>query len=389
MTGSNPTPGEEPKKKSLKSLLRSKPVAEVDTSAGRIYLYPLQVRDMTDFVKLEPANAVSQARDFLTSIGSLNAESSEVSERISLNPEIAKRLTDDEVERLAEAYVESFAWQSVRQGLQERKAVAREAGETASAYLIRLLKNEVEHHNQNAKQLYEKRLGFSSGIFDQVRKSYTELGSTVKQFESLARPRLAPSLSDAHLEINNHIVQHSARMASERAEELEMVRLTGKMTAESAKTLKDLAEAATTLMEQFDERDRKADKSTRKQITIAVWSVGISAVFALLALIVSGFAYVQDKENNESGDKWQAELITVVTDGIEKQVAAEEETQRLRNKMAELEAKVSNFESARASSRSSKSAESAAHREIKPVSTLPPHKSDATIPSPQKTSLAN
>lgn len=389
MTGSNPTLGEEPKKKSLKLLLRSKPVAEVDMSAGRIYLYPLRVRDMTDFVKLEPAGAVDQLRKFLTSIGSLHAESDEASERISLDSETAKRLSDDEIERLAKAYVESSAWQSVRQGSQERKSVPREADETASAYLIRLLKNEVEHHDQNAKQLYEKRLGFGSGIFDQVRKSYTELGSTVKQFESLARPALAPSLSDAHLEINNHIVQHSARMASERAEELEMVRLTGKMTAESAKMLKDLAEAATTLMEQFDERDRKADKSTRKQITIAVWSVGISAVFALLALIVSGFAYVQDKENNESGDKWQAELITVVTDGIKKQVAAEEETQRLRNKVAELEAKVSNFESARASSRSSKTGESAARRETKPVSNLPPYKSGAAVPSPQQTSLAN
>ena len=50
------------------------------------------------------------------------------------------------------------------------------------------------------------------------------------------------------------------------------------MTAESAKTLKDLAEAATTLMEQMDERDRRTDQSTRKQITIAVWSVVASAV---------------------------------------------------------------------------------------------------------------
>ena len=47
--------GDEPKKKSLKLLLRSKPVAEVETSIGRIYLYPLRVRDMTDFEKLEPA----------------------------------------------------------------------------------------------------------------------------------------------------------------------------------------------------------------------------------------------------------------------------------------------------------------------------------------------
>lgn len=49
MTDSKQPDGDEPKKKSLKLLLRSKPVAEVETSIGRIYLYPLRVRDMTDF----------------------------------------------------------------------------------------------------------------------------------------------------------------------------------------------------------------------------------------------------------------------------------------------------------------------------------------------------
>ena len=75
MTESNPSPGEEPNKKSLKLLLRSKPVAEVETSAGRIYIYPIRVRDMTDFGKLEPADAVTQIRNFLTSIASLTVES--------------------------------------------------------------------------------------------------------------------------------------------------------------------------------------------------------------------------------------------------------------------------------------------------------------------------
>ena len=102
-----------------------------------------------------------------------------------------------------------------------------------------------------------------------------------------------------------------------------LARLTGQMTAESAKTLKDLAEAATTLMEQFDERDRKTDKSTRKQITIAVWSVGISAVLALLALIVSGFAYLQDRDNGVSGDQWQAKLLTAIEQGNQQSSAIE------------------------------------------------------------------
>lgn len=342
--------GDEPKKKSLKLLLRSKPITEVETSIGRIYLYPLRVRDMTDFGSLEPAGVYSQVRNFLSSIGSLTVETDDAPERIPLDQEITKTLSDDEVEQIAEAYVQSSEWKKVRERAEDRKPVAREDGESASAYLIRLMQGEVEHQHQAAKQLQEKILGSSRGLFDQVRKSYTELGSTVKAFEAISRPTLEPSLSRGHLEISNHLAEHSARMARERAEELEMVRLTGKMTAESAKTLKDLAEAASALMEQFDERDRKADKSTRKQITIAVWSVGVSAVLALLALILSGLAYVQDRNNGLAGDQWQAKLLTVVEQGNKQLSAVERENEALRQHVHSLAARISELEATQRSS---------------------------------------
>lgn len=113
MTEANPNSADEPKKKSLKLLLRSKPVGEVDTSVGRVYLYPLRVRDITDFGKLGPGDAVTQLRNFLNSIASLTVESDEAPERIPLDPEIAKRLSEDEVEQLADAYVQSSEWQTV------------------------------------------------------------------------------------------------------------------------------------------------------------------------------------------------------------------------------------------------------------------------------------
>lgn len=375
MTEPNPPPSEEPKKKSLKMLLRSKPAAEVETSVGRIYLYPLRVRDMTDFGKLDPADALTQVRALLSSIGSLTLESDDAPERIPLNPEVAKDISDEEIEQLAEAYVQTPVFNRVSEGLQEQQIqLPREAGESASAYLLRLVKAEVDHNHQSAKQLQEKMFGSTRSLFDQVRKSSSALGSTLSAFEQLNKgTRTTPlEILPVHTDHLQAMNEQFARQARERKEELEMVRLTGKMTAESAKTLKDLADAATTLMEQMDERDQKSDKSTRKQITIAVWSVGISAFLALLALIVSSFAYLQDKKNNEFGDKWQAELIAVIREGNKKLVAAEEDAQRLRNMLAELEAKVSNFDSARDLALAVKKADSAARRETKPGRTLPP-----------------
>lgn len=352
MTESKQPHGDEPKKKSLKLLLRSKPVTEVETSIGRIYLYPLRVRDMTDFEKLEPAEAIDQIRNFLTSIGSLALESDETPERIPLDPEIAKTLSDDEVELLSEAYVQSSVWQKVREGDEDRKPVAREDGETASAYLIRLVRDEVEQQHQSAKQLHEKMLGSSSSLFDQVRRSTSALGSTLSSYEQLtkfakpAQPEIEPIRTDHFDAFNRHMVEQARERAEERAEEMALARLTGQMTAESAKTLKDLAEAATTLMEQFDECDRKTDKSTRKQITIAVWSVGISAVLALLALIISGFAYLQDRDNGVSGDQWQAKLLTAIEQGNQQSSAIERENEALREQVKSLSSRIAGLEAA-------------------------------------------
>ncbi|WP_050467366.1 hypothetical protein [Herbaspirillum chlorophenolicum] len=344
--------GDEPKKKSLKLLLRSKPVAEVETSIGRIYLYPLRVRDMTDFENMEPAEAIDQVRNLLTSIGSLTLESDEAQERIPLDPEIAKTLSDDELELLSEAYVQSSVWKKIQEGNEDRKPVAREDGETASAYLIRLVREEVEQQHQSAKQLHEKMLGSSRSIFDQVRKSTFALGSTLSAYEQLTKfakpspPEIQPIRTDHFDALNRRMVEQARERAEERAEEMALARLTGQMTAESAKTLKDLAEAATTLMEQFDERDRKTDKSARKQITIAVWSVGITAVLALLALIVSGFAYLQDRDNSSSGDQWQVKLLTAIEQGNQQRSAVQHENETLREQVSVLGAHIADLEAA-------------------------------------------
>lgn len=361
MTESNPPLGEEPQKKSLKLLLRSKPATDVETLAGRIYLYPLRVRDMTDFEKLEPGDAVSQIRSFLPSIGSLTDEAPE---RIPLDSGIADGLSDDEIERAADAYAKSSAWQTVRDGSQERKPVVQEAGETASAFLVRLLKAEVEDYHQSAKRMHEAMLGSNRGLFDQVRKSTSVLGSTLSAYEELtkfSKPaplEIQPIRTDHFDALNRQMVQQAHERAKERAEEMELTRLTGQMTAESAKTLKDLAEAATTLMEQMDERDRRTDQSTRTQITIAVWSVGISAVLALFALIVSGFAYVQNRDSSSSEDQWQVKLLTAIEQGNQQRSAAEHENETLREKVNVLGARIADLEAAQRDA-TAKKAESA------------------------------
>lgn len=346
MTESKQSHSEEPRKNSLKVWLRSKPVATVETSVGRIYLYPLRVRDMTAFGKLEWADAANHVRNLLASIGSLTLESDESPERIPLDPEIAKTLSEADVELLAEAYVQSYKWQKAEAGACEPRTLTRGADEPASTYMIRLIKNEVEYQHKAAQQLHEKIVGSSIGIFDQVRQRVTDLESTIKTFEDLSQPRFDASPFRENSEIRDSISERVA-LERERSEKMEMVRLTGRMTAESAKTLKELAEAATMLMEQFDERDRRTDKSTRKQINIAVYSVVISAILALFSLIFSVLSYLQDRDKGFNEDQWKEKQLTTIEQRNQQGFVIERENEDIREQMDYLSGRVSNLEAAK------------------------------------------
>jgi hypothetical protein len=109
-----------------------------------------------------------------------------------------------------------------------------------------LLRNEVEEQANQFKKLREQVLGSTHGIFDQVRKASQALGDTRLQFERLTKASafpasLSPSIETKSLEFNSHMAEYNARLARERSEDREMVRLTGQMTAQSAETLQELA----------------------------------------------------------------------------------------------------------------------------------------------------
>lgn len=360
-----------PRKKGLNLDLLFRPATAVPTSIGTLYLYGLRTSDFGAFETLPGKEPIARIRAFLPHIASLVEATGFKDERPPLAAEDVDRLSDAEVEHVAEVYVETLL-RGPRIDGEESAKPKRETAEPAATYLDRLLKHEAQEQSQQLRRVREKMLASTSSIFDQVRRSSATLGTTLSAFEQLTKSSPTLEIRSPSMDHLHAMNEHFSRQARERAEELEMVRLTGKMTAESAQTLKDLAEAATVLLEQMDARDKKADKSTRKQITIAVWSVAISAALALLSLIVSGLAYYQDKDNNAAGDKWQSALIEAVRDGNRKRVAAEEEAQRLRDKVAKLDAQIARIESQVVVSPPSKSTDSAVRRATSPGSTFPP-----------------
>ena len=263
-------------------------------------------------------------------------------------------LSEEEIEVIAEAFASSNGVRSAREGGKDRTPITRTAGEAATAYLARLMRSEIEEQASQFKRLREQALGSTHSIFDQVRKASEALGDTRLQFERLTKASafpasLSPSIETKSLELNNHMAEYSARLARERSEDREIVRLTGQMTAQSAETLQELAAAASTMLEKLDQRDEEAKHTTKVQLWIAVGSVIVSAVLALVALVVSIAAYKQDKENISSGDKWQASVLEELKAANQKSSSVEASNRALLQTVEQLRARVSELESPPAS----------------------------------------
>ena len=334
-------------KKGLNLSIAMEHLAVVDTSIGRVFLFPLRVSDTIEYAKLPDVPSIQRIRCYLPSIASLSADNSVDHKRLAITADQVGQLSDDEIEALAEAYASSSEFRETEEETDAKTPVSREPGETATAYLDRLLRYVVDEREKRSRKIMESVVGSSQSVFDQVRKSSLALGSTLGEYARLSNRSSQPESLAPRVGVMHSLNDQFARQARERAEELEMVKLIGKMTAESAQTLKDLAEAATNLLEQLDERDKKSDKTTRTQISIAVWSVGVSAVLALFALIVSGFAYYQDKNSNGSSDQWQTEVLRElkVSNGYGMSVQREnallrEQVDRLAATIRDLEDKV-------------------------------------------------
>lgn len=337
-TGKEGSSADRPQKKGLDLSIFLKHVTEADTSIGRILLFPLRVSDVSEYAKLPDQPSIERIRGYLPCIASLSADYSLDKERVAITAEQLDQLSDDDIETLAEAYASSSAFRETREGSKDRAPVARESGEAATAYLDRLLRQETEEQAKQAHKIMESALGSTRSIFDQVRKSSLELGDSWRQLERLTKASAIPKSHDQafetkSLEFSNHMAEHTARIARERAEDREMLRLAAETSAKSAKTLQELADAASTMLEKLDQRDADAKRTTKVQLWIAVGSVAGSVLLA-------GASFIQDRSNNVSGDKWQGAVLEELKATNRRGESVQTENQQLRDQVQRLTAAV-------------------------------------------------
>jgi hypothetical protein len=256
------------------------PPVKYDSKIGIIYLYELRETDLDTWRKNHQSKPIDRIRLILPGIASFVEARSFTDPRPPLPSEKIEQISNMELDCIADLYTKTYFSKQHTTGNSQGSELNQH--ESLVTILDRKIRDRVQ-----------VRAHESLALFDKLRKSSNSLGNTIINYEHLAKA-------------------DRLRHTGDRAQELEMVKITAEMTSKSAITLKNLADASVTLLEQMEQRDRKTDEFTKRQLSIAVWSVGISAALALVSLLFSIYISHQDNLSQNDEDRWRQLLLEAV-----------------------------------------------------------------------------
>lgn len=305
---------EETKQKSLNVADWFKPVIDVQTSIGRLYLFPLRSSDCVKYNQIIANDIPNKIKSFLPCFASLSPDCSFDKERDPLTKEKTEELSSADVGEIVNRYIGA---------LKEKGEISINLPESttdAMELFDRHVCKQYEIHEKTGRQIIEQ----YRGMFSQVRKYSSELEAMTNKYEHLSdKERFIPTeMNPQAQDAIKNIYDQQNKLTRERNEDREMVRLTGQMTAQSSKTLASLADSATNLLEKMDKRDEENKKSTNKQIGIAVKSIKIAVLSIIVSVCISIYSCSQDRKSTTISAQWQDNILNEVKSrsGLENEV---------------------------------------------------------------------
>jgi hypothetical protein len=317
---------------------QSTPV-QVETPIGTLSLFPQRFQDIGAFSKLpldEPSS--SRLRSYMPYMAERRGPGIEDGESTRVDEAMIQQLSDEDLERIAEAYLSMAEMREVAQGASPSSGTAARAdGESATVYLDRLLRADHERKMEDLRGTYEilgdkSREPFSSALDDVDRQasSLRDVATGLMQGHNFAEQGLrsdldsrmpssslegAPSWSgrDAHTEDD--------RLKRARDEEIMLTRSIGIVTTQSAILVASLSEAATQFLRQFSDTTQKSDQASlrsMRMVLVAVLLVGLLAMIAAAATIAS---YVEARENRQMTNQWRESMLQSMNEAAAAQAA--------------------------------------------------------------------
>ncbi|HZQ71705.1 MAG TPA: hypothetical protein VFB08_02215 [Burkholderiales bacterium] len=328
--------------------------AEVETSIGTVNVYDGTWRDVTAYVKQPAGDTSAQMRSFLGKVSSF-CDDKKAQDFAALGAEQVAALTADDLERVATGYlsIPNSAYLA-KKASQAKPPLVRADGESSLRFLDRLIRwHETDHkaelqafadqmdpfknsptakamaellrREEETKRLFDRNFGGASQMLHDLNLKAGGLADFAaeerKRLDSFSAAVATPIVPKFDLPDMSAPVRAAAEAGEqwrkERREQLEATRSIGDLTQRSASLLADMSKASATMLEQFGaflvdfrERAKHTDRSARLAIWIAAVSLVLTAVISGIALAYAVGSFYQDRRNNESTDKWQAEVLS-------------------------------------------------------------------------------
>jgi hypothetical protein len=288
-----------------------KPIKTINFRDQKLHLYALNRSDIASLKALDPSEPQAWFVSLLDLTSSFDYDVKLKRERRGLTKEFLADLSETELESVADAYVQSVF---LRRISHEAKVLIRSEKESALEYLSKAVPAQIAESERLTRAQFQTLTESLSTPFKALSESHSRLLASVDSFE---RERAQRTLNEQVAQSSRIIAsqtEYSASVRNDRAKEIVAVERTADMTAKSALALGQLIETAGVFMQRFDSRSATADNDVRRQLTIALWGIGVSAILATIALGYSIAAYSQDRDNNRSNDKWQDEVTKLLRD---------------------------------------------------------------------------
>ena len=304
----------------MTDLSKSQPTpVRVETSIGTLSLFPQRFEDIGAFSKLPPDEpSSSRLRFYLPYIAARSDALIEDGEWPRIDEASSQRLPDEDLERIAEAYLSMPERRRIAEGAGPLSGpIVRADGESATTYLDRLLTADHERQMEDLKGTYEslrdrsgQPLASALADVDRQASSLRDVATSFMQGQDLAeeerRHELDLNAIPDSLEGNHPLLSSDAgitendRLKSAHDEEIALTRSIGIVTTQSAILVASLSETATRFLRQFSETTEKSAEAARtslRTVLVTVLIMGILAAIAAAAAIVS---YFGERENRQT-----------------------------------------------------------------------------------------
>jgi hypothetical protein len=300
----------------------------VETSIGTVALFPQRFEDIGAFSKLpldEPSS--SRLRLYLPYIAARSDALIEDGEWPRIDEASSRQLPDEDLERIAEAYLSMPERQQIAEGAGPQSSpVVRGDGESATAYLDRRLRADHERQMEDLKGTYESlhsRSGqpLSSALADVDRQasSLRDVATSSMQGQDLVgqelRSELDPNAIPSSLEGNRSLLSSDAeitendRLKRAHDEEMALTRSIGIVTTQSAMLVASLSETATRFLRQFSETIQKSEEAARTSVRTVLVTVLIMGAFAVIAAAAAIVSYLDEREYRQTTNQWQESVL--------------------------------------------------------------------------------